>query len=203
MKLFEPDPETGTLGYVKHSYNRSNYYQLVGNFFIGIGPILLGTVIIFLLSYWLLGLNFFNLGRDFSSMTSQLNSWGAFRDLLQSLWNSSGHLLAEIFSWQYLLSWHLYAFIYLVFAVGSSVTLSQPDIKSAVSGFIVIVILIFIFNLATVWRENYMSNFVTGLEGYYVLFYTIIFLILLTNIVVGLLVFIPLSLLRSRHSNAV
>ena len=60
MKLLDPDPETGTLGYVRHSYDPKNIYQLVGNFFIGIGPILLGTAVIFLLCYWLLGLNTFN-----------------------------------------------------------------------------------------------------------------------------------------------
>jgi len=57
MKLFDPDPKTGTLGYVEHSYNSANVYQQVGNFFIGIGPILLGTAIIYFLSYLLLGLN--------------------------------------------------------------------------------------------------------------------------------------------------
>jgi hypothetical protein len=75
MKLFSPNPETGALGYVKHTYNRKNIYQLVGNFFIGIGPILLGTVVIFLLAYWLLNLNPFDTRSYFSFASSQLNSW--------------------------------------------------------------------------------------------------------------------------------
>lgn len=200
LKLFNPDPETGTLGYVKHSYNRTNLYQLVGNFFIGIGPILLGTAIIFILSYWLLGLNSFNLSNNFSFTSSQLNSWDAFTQLLQNSWNSSGNLLVEIFSWQHISSWQLYAYIYLVFAIGISITLSPSDIKGAIGGFMVIVILIFMLNLAAVWAGNFTSNIVMGTAGYYVLFYTIIFLILLVNIAVALLVLLPLSLLRSRHS---
>jgi len=97
----------------------------------------------------------------------------------------------------------LYVYIYLVFAIGISVTLSPPDIKGALGGFIVIVILIFIFNLATVWARDFTSNIIIGTAGYYFLFYTIIFLILLVNISVALLLLLPLSLLRSKHSKAI
>ncbi len=38
-KLFEPDPATGTLGYVRHAYERRNLWQLSGNFFVGIAPL--------------------------------------------------------------------------------------------------------------------------------------------------------------------
>jgi hypothetical protein len=202
MKLFHPDPETGTLGYVKHTYNRTNIYQLAGNFFIGIGPILLGTAVIFLLSYWLLGPNPFNLGGTFNAGTTQLNSWDAPRTILQNLWTTSGHLFAGIFSWQHISSWQLYVFIYLVLAIGNSLTLSLPDIKAALGGFFIIVILIFILNLATVWAGNSISKGVIGIAGCYVLFYTILFLILLVNVAVGLLVLLPLSLLRLNHSKA-
>ena len=202
MKLFSPDPETGTLGYIKQSYNRTNIYQLVGNFFIGIGPILLGTAVVFILTYCLLGFNPLNTSSYFNLASSQLNSWDTFRDVFQSLWNSSGHLFLEIFSWQHLSSWQLYAFIYLVFAIGSSITLSPPDIKAALGGFAVIAILIFILNLATVWAGNFVSNIVIGIAGYYALFYTILFLIILVNIAVALLIFLPLSMVRSNHSKA-
>ena len=151
MKLFDPDPETGTLGYVEHSYNSTSLYQLVGNFFIGIGPILLGTAIIYLLSYFLLGLNPFKLAGNFNIASSQNFSWDALIQIFQILWTSSTSLLLDVFSWNNLSTWQLYVFIYLVFAIGSSITLSPSDIKGALKGFSVILILIFIFNLATVW----------------------------------------------------
>lgn len=37
-RLFEPDPVSGTLGYVRHAYSKRNLWQLSGSFFIGIAP---------------------------------------------------------------------------------------------------------------------------------------------------------------------
>jgi len=200
MQLFHPDPETGTLGYVKHSYNRTNLYQLAGNFFIGIGPILLGTAVIFLLAYWLLDLNFLSAGSSFISTSAQLDSWEALKELLQNLWNSSSQLLVDIFSWQHLSGWQLYLFIYLVFAIGSSITLSPPDIKAALGGFGVIVLLIFVLNLATIWAGSYLTDAVVAFSGYYVLFYTVVFLIILVNVAAALFILLPLALLKIKSS---
>jgi hypothetical protein len=202
MKLFDPDPETGTLGYVKHSYNSKNIYQLVGNFFIGIGPILLGTAVIFLLAFWLLRLNPPNLNNGFSNIALDLNTWDTFKTLLQTFWNSSSNLLGEVFSRPHLSSWEWYVFIYLAFAIGSSITLSPPDIKAAFSGFGIILILIFIINLATIWTGDFISRIVFSIAAYYSLFYAIVFLILLINLAVALLLLIPSSLLRPSHSKA-
>ncbi len=200
LKLFDPDPETGSLGYVIHSYNPASIYQLVGNFFIGIGPILLGTAIIYLLSYLLLGLNPFNIADNYKIVASHLNSWDSFMQLFQNLSSSSGSLLIEVFSWHNLSRWQLYAFIYLVFAIGNSITLSQSDMKGTLKGFSVILVLILIFNLATVWAGDFTSHIVTGIVAYYPVFYAVMFLILLLNIAVASLVLLPLSLLRAGHS---
>ncbi len=36
VAFFDPDPATGTLGYVRHAYSKRTPLQLVGNFVIGI-----------------------------------------------------------------------------------------------------------------------------------------------------------------------
>ncbi|MEL6338350.1 MAG: hypothetical protein AAFQ65_00415 [Myxococcota bacterium] len=41
-RLFDPDPVTGTLGYVRHAYSRRNLWQLSGSFFVGIAPVVAG-----------------------------------------------------------------------------------------------------------------------------------------------------------------
>ena len=200
LKLFDPDPKTGTLGYVKHTYDSSSIYQLVGNFFIGIGPILIGTSIIYLLLFFLLGLNPFKSVNNFNIMSPHIYSWDVLKQIFQIFWTSSTNLLSEVFSWQNLSTWQLYVFIYLAFTIGSSITLSPSDIKSSLKGLSVILILIFIFNLATVWAGDLTSNIFIGTVSYFLVFYIAMFLILLLDIVVSILLLLPLSILRTRHS---
>jgi hypothetical protein len=47
--LFEPDPSTGTLGYVRHAYRRRNAWQVIGNFFVGIAPFVVGALALVLI----------------------------------------------------------------------------------------------------------------------------------------------------------
>ena len=49
MKLFQIDDESGTLGYVNHSYNPKNFYQKIGNYFIGVAPLFGGSIFLYLL----------------------------------------------------------------------------------------------------------------------------------------------------------
>ena len=199
MKLFDPDPETGTLGYVEHTYDSSNIYQLAGNFFIGIGPILLGTALIYILLFLLLGLNPFNFVTNVDLAMPHIYSWGILTTTIQTFWSSSTGLISEIFSGNNLSTWQLYVFIYLAFAIGSSITLSHSDIKGTLKGLSVILILVFIFNLATVWAGDLTSNIFKGTISYFLVFYISMFLILLMDIFVSFVLLLPLSLM-TRHS---
>ena len=199
MKLFDPDPETGTLGYVEHTYDSTNIYQLVGNFFIGIGPILLGTALIYILLFLLLGLNPFNFVTNVDSAMPHIYSWGVLTTIFQTFWTSATGLISAIFSGNNLSTWQLYVFIYLAFAIGSSITLSPSDIKGTLKGLSVILILVFIFNLATVWAGDLTSNIFKGTISYFLVFYISMFLILLMDIFVSFVLLLPLSLM-TRHS---
>ena len=75
MKLFSPEKD-GTLGYVNHSYNPNSFYQRIGNFFIGTGPIWFGVAVLSLIS-WLLLPNEMQISNFFS-----LNFWGRWQSYI-------------------------------------------------------------------------------------------------------------------------
>ena len=192
MKLFDPDPETGTLGYVQHTYESSSLYQMAGNFFIGIGPILLGSALIYLLLYFLLGLNPFSFVINTGLSGSNIYSWSTMAHLLQNLGTSLTTLVSGIFSLNNLSSWQLYVFIYLTFTIGSSINLSPSDFKGAFKGLGIILLVIFIFNLVTVWAGDFTSNIFRFTLSYSLIFYIAMLLVWLMDIAVFIL-FLPLS----------
>jgi len=200
LKLFDPDPETGTLGYVQHTYDSSNIYQLAGNFFIGIGPILLGTALIYFLLYLLLGLNPFKFAVSVNLPTAHFYSWYILTRILQTIWTSFTQLFSGIFSRQYLSTWQLYLFVYLTFTIGSSIILSPSDIKSTLKGLSVISILIFIFNLGTVWIGDLTANIFVYTLSYFLIFYVALLLILFLDILILILFLLPLSILTHKFN---
>ena len=202
IKLFKPDPETGTLGYVKHAYKKNSLYQQAGNFFIGIGPILFGLAVLGAVIYFLLGINPFNLGGNWSNASAAPVSWSTLSLLLQNLWHSASGLLAGIFSWQAFNGWRVYVFLYLVLAVGSSLALSLSDIKSSLKGFILILILLVVFNLATAWMSDFTYKLLLGLAGYLGPFFGLALFVAMLNLAIALLVLVPLSLLRPQHAKS-
>jgi hypothetical protein len=108
--------------------------------------------------------------------------------------------MQDIFSSAHLSSWQLYVFLYLVFSIGSSITLSPQDIKASFSGFAIIAVLVLILNLSTLWAGTYIFNAVIGLMNCLVLFYVLLFVLILINLIAALVILLPFSLLRSLNS---
>src|SRR3989339_2044244 len=52
--LFRPNPATGNLGHVDHSYRTHSWYQRIGNFFIGAAPLIWGSAVLVAMLYFLL-----------------------------------------------------------------------------------------------------------------------------------------------------
>jgi hypothetical protein len=200
MKLFDPDPETGTLGYVQHTYEPSSPYQTAGNFFVGIGPILMGVALIYLALFLLLRLNPFHFVVNSGLPSSGIYSWNVLYQVLQSFLTSSQNLVSGIFAAHNFATWQLYLFVYLTFTIGSSIILSPSDIKGALKGLSVILILVFIFNLATVWAGDFTGDIFTTTLSYFLIFYIAFLLILLMDIGVFILL-LPFSLLRRNSGN--
>ena len=188
IQLFKPDSKTGALGYVKHGYNPRSIYQNVGNFFIGIGPIVLGTVSIFLLSIYLLELDI--LRTDITLNSSDLGSWHGLKELAQNVWESLIDTLDQIFSGDNMSSWQFYLFVYLAFCIGSSITLSHADIRGARKGFILLVAIVLCFNFLTIWAGDFATDFCIDLSSSCGTIYAVMLFTLFFNLIAAVFILI-------------
>jgi len=199
MELFSPDSETGVLGYVRHKYNRRSVYQNIGNFFIGIGPLIFGTIIIYYVSYYLLGLDTLGAANEFNLRAGDLGTWTGIKEISQNAWESTTGVLEEISDWDNLSSWRFYIFVYLVFCIGSSIRLSPADIKGASKGFGILVLILLCFNLSTNWAESFAVDLINDLSSftgrvYAVMFFTLLLYLTASSLI--LLIFAPFYILR-------
>lgn len=142
IKWFDLRGSDSSLGYVRHSYNQRSLYQRSGQFFIGIGPILLGTAVISTAARYLLGADVFALlGKPLPLQP--------LHGLAMALLTDGLNMAATIVTPQHLRNWQGYLFLYLSFAVGSGISLSPQDISGALSGFVVLAGLLLLVNIVT------------------------------------------------------
>ena len=183
IKLFTPGSGK-SLGQVKHSYTKGNPYQTIGNFFIGIGPILIGTFLLFIVTWFLFRLNIFHVAEK-NNVIFNFELFKSF-DSLKNTAVNIGSGVWECFI--YILTgpktnwWKLALFFYLFYSVGSSITLSPSDIKGAFRGFIYFVILLLLFNIATIWKGDFILDFFSKTSIYFSGFYFLIILSIGLNI---------------------
>ena len=192
IEFFNPDPVSGTLGYVNHSYNRDSIYQTIGNFFIGIGPIILGTIVIYYSARYLVSETLFLPFNDLQISYLNFRSIHALKELLSNVWRSFSFMATNIFTIENLSRWQFYAFFYILFCVGSSMSLSRPDIKGAWSGFSVFFTLLFIMNVIALIFGGISSSYFVTFTKYYLVFYAVMVFVILMNTLLA----IPLYLLR-------
>ncbi len=182
MRLFENDPDTGTAGYVNHSYNPKNPYQVAGNFFIGLAPVFIGATLIYAASVMLLDFPL----PDFKAGEGAVDGARLFSQMLKILRVSLKDMLDKLFLMKNLKDWRFYLFLYLAFSVGSGVTLSSEDIKGAAKGLACILVLLLLFNMATYWKDDLFSRFAIACGGVMGAFYAVIILALAMNAVFSL-----------------
>ncbi|HAB52716.1 MAG TPA: hypothetical protein DCQ26_08460 [Marinilabiliales bacterium] len=145
IKLYTPSSEDGTLGYVNHSYNPKNIWHRIGNFFIGMGPILFGSFVLFLLIKYLLPDNH-SLLQVINSQAADLTTWQGFGNLFIQLYQVGIHFPGLLFSSSNIHSWQFWVFLYVSLSVASHMELSPPDLKGVWVGLLSIVILLFVIN---------------------------------------------------------
>jgi hypothetical protein len=143
VRFFAPDDKTGTLGYVRHSFDPRSLYQQVGNLFIALGPLVLGAGVLFLLS-WIISppptLLPGRLGE------AQIGSFADIPAALLAWFVDVGRAVLGFFADLDVGDWRSWLFLYLVLAVGSHANLSLSDLTSARGGLTVLAVALFLAN---------------------------------------------------------
>ena len=102
---------------------------MIGNFFIGIGPVIAGLLAIYFSALKLLP-------ETFCFPFDELHPWVSLK--LSA---------ANLFSAENLIKWQFWLFVYIFFSVAGCMRLSLADIKGAAAGFFAIALCLLLFNL--------------------------------------------------------
>ncbi|MBO7196049.1 MAG: hypothetical protein J6V80_01820 [Clostridia bacterium] len=134
INLYESNPENGTMGYVIHSYNERNLYHQIGNFFIGIAPILGGSGVLLLLMRIMLPTLYFE-------VTDELRFVALLPTGFFDFYTYVGYLelllevIKDIFHFANMGNILWWIFILLAFMISSHMELGAADIQGGLHGF--------------------------------------------------------------------
>ena len=167
-----------TLGYVSHKYNDRNLYEKAGNFFIGIGSMISGTLFI-ILSFKLLLPHIYD-SININSYFTHLSSIN-IESIIVLLLSLIKNLLFSLFNINNLNNINFYIFIYLMFSVSSHISLSKKDFENSSMGILSLFLIFFVICLFSVFF-NFNLN---------------ILLIIFMRIVVYLIFFLSIGLIFS------
>lgn len=125
IALFEPDRDSGRLGYVRHSFQTGNWFQELGNLFIGIAPLLGGSIALGGL-VWL-----FFPDSAHAAIEASGSSEGSLLDQTIAMFVA---MCRGVFAVENFGTLRFWAFIYLVTCVGSHMAPSPSDYQGASRG---------------------------------------------------------------------
>jgi hypothetical protein len=194
VELFKPNSNGESLGHVSHSYNKKSIYQKIGNFFIGISPLLFGGIVLFLITWFLFGFNIVSLS-SFRITSHDFTSFLLLEQLAIGIWHSLLSYFTIVFTGPAAVWWKSALLVYVLYSTGSSMTLSKSDVGSAISGFLWFIVFFLLFNLLTLWIGNFVSVFLARIAGYISGFYFLLILSLMANLLF-IMVLIVLNLIK-------
>ncbi len=153
LVLFRPDPVAGRLGYVRHSFRKHDYYEEIGNLFIGVAPLFGGALV-------LTGLTAL-----FYPATIRM-AWDAIAHAPDGIefdywWNRAIDALGVVFAAEEFRRPRLWVFVYLVTCVTVHIAPSPSDYEGASRGvlrFVVpVVALVMVLGLFTSSSEAILN----------------------------------------------
>jgi len=190
VSFFRPNRNTGQLGDVEHSYRKDSLYQNIGNFFIGIAPLISGSLVLIGLLYFLIP----NANDVFVPLTGTGNN---LLGSVQSIWQT----LLSLWSQVDIHIWQWWLFLYLSFAISSHLAPSKQDRRGMWHGLgwivAVMIILDLLFQLAHWNVTPFVSRFAHSTSVFIgILFYASIISII--HWIAATIILYPLAQLKKR-----
>jgi len=180
--------------HVDHSWNPDSLYQRIGNFFIGIGPLIFSSIIVYIIAIFLYPeiKEFFKMSFPFLEVTKSGNLFSQLTDL----YNISLNALKFILIVSDKTSLSFWIFIYISLCISSWMVLSFADIKSGWCGFQFIIIFLFILNVFTNLLNMGIDREFSLISRYFI----ILILVFIFSIVISVINFLFLFTITSIYS---
>ncbi|MCD7729692.1 MAG: metalloprotease family protein [Clostridia bacterium] len=172
IKFYQISSTDGTLGYVNHTYNPKSLYQRIGNLFIGIAPIIVGSLILCLLSFLLLPDMFLEVCGEIMAVDFIADTVNSFACI--------GRAFLICFS--YITKWQWWLFLLIGSFIALHMTLSRADIKGALSGLIFFIGLLLVIDIIlAIISQSLITGFTRYILifGSFMLFFLLIFLFIM------------------------
>ena len=163
VKWFDFRAADGTLGQVEHRYDPTSPYQRAGRFFIGLGPVIVGALVLALAARFLLGVR----GSDSPGLGPE-HLPGALDATTRALVVQLGASLRDVGRLAAALGpgrWQTWVFLYLAYAAGSAMRLSPSDLRSAGAGLLTIACLLLLVDALTLWAGPIATSGAMGVAG--------------------------------------
>lgn len=193
IKLYQPNSFDGTLGFVNHSYNKRNIYHQTGNFFIGAGPIIFGSILLYLLMIFLVP-NEKEISKMIFDNNIENSNFGIVE--IRNLILYTTKLVSLLFISSNFNSIYFLLFLYLSLCVSSHMQLSPADIKGMLLGLMIIVFFLFSVNIIASLLGFKATSIILIISGYFNLFFGIFFYAVIISFLNFFIMYIIFSLLN-------
>jgi hypothetical protein len=146
VAFFEPDRKSGRLGYVRHSFHQGNWFEEMGNLFIGVAPLLGGSLVLLTLLFvfypdaanaaWTAtSLSETSAANPVDAQAATANDFASSAGgIWEQLWLRTKAMVSQLLS---LADWggaRWWIFLYLVLCVGSHMAPSKSDYQGSLKG---------------------------------------------------------------------
>ena len=139
--LWTPHPENGNIGYVTHTYKRRNLWHQIGNFFIGIAPIIGGGAVLLLLLYLLLPES------ATIAFSGGYDRPDALLEMLREVPLQALSVLKALFLPSNFRRFHFYLYLFLAVFIVLHMEISGSDLRSGIWGFLFISVILLLLDL--------------------------------------------------------